>query len=176
MTQALHTKAFCAVQVSGAARVKKTAALAVLPLPQRISDLREKDYRIAVHADSMSHHLAISELGIPAERLIVCERPEETIERIILTGIPRPAHLILTHAPHAAQICKESPEQTTQIFTAPDPEAPPYEDTIALRPYWPSVASLLNDSLEFLRRNGSLTRLLQRTIDAPSTPGIMIAT
>jgi hypothetical protein len=171
--QALYTDPFCRVTVTGLGRVKTPAALAQLPLPKRLSDLRKKEYRIAVHADTMAHHFALTELGIPEDRLIPCELPEEALERVLMTDIPRPAHLLLTDAPYALKTHAQHKRETEVLFLD-DSGRTAYEDTIALRSDWPAVVSVLNEMLEFMRRNGSLQRLYQRTIEAGSTSGVMV--
>lgn len=175
MSQALFTNPFCNVEIGGLWRTAKIESLPSLPMPKNIVELRKKEYRIAVHRESMSHHFALSELGIPDDRLIPCEIPEESLERILLTRIPRPAHLLLTDRPHAFQLQKENPELKEIPFSASDPQAPPYEDTIAVRPDWPSVVTLLNEMLDFLKRNGSIQRLYRRSISEEIWPGIIIS-
>ena len=174
MTQASFTTSFCTVRLGGVGRVRETSVLPHLPRPKKLSDLRKKGYRVAVHRESMSHHFALSELKIPPEQILPCDLPEETIERVLLSGIPRPAHLLLTDGPHAHKIHEAHPQTTELLFAAADPEIPPYEDTIAVRPDWPSVAGLLNETLGFLQRNGSIDRLFERTIDPRRCPGISL--
>jgi ABC-type amino acid transport substrate-binding protein len=175
IAQALFTSPFSWVPLGALGRVKKAPALAPLPPPKRLGDLKKKDYRIAVHTDSMSHHFALVELGLSPEQLVLCELPEETLERIILSGIPRPAHLMLTDAPHAYLDHQNNKSDTELLFGVPDPEYPPYEDTIAVRSDWPSVVALLNDTLAFLHRDGSIERLYARTVEANLRTRIMTA-
>ena len=173
--QALYTNPFCRVQLAGLWRQKKITSLENLPIPKRVSDLRKKDFRIAVHAESMSHHFALAELGIPLERLILCETPEESFERILMSNVPRPAHLVLTDAPHALTTQAEHAKFMQVIFADGGSQAPPYEDTLAVRTDWPTVIEVFNTVLDFLARNSSLERLFQRCIEPEKTPGIVVA-
>lgn len=163
LAQAIFTKPICAVPAAGLGRVKKASSLEDLPPPKRLSDLRKKEYMIAVHRDSMAHHFAEAELGIPAERLLPCSLPDEALERIMLTKLPRPAHLMLTDMPFARRAQREHSSGLSILFED-EPDAARFEDTIAVRSDWPSLLSMSDQALEFLRKGGALTRLFERTI------------
>lgn len=176
ISQALYTAPFCSVRMGALGRTRETPTLAPLPKPRTISDLSKRPYVIAVHADSMSHHFALSDLGIPSERIIPCETSDESIERIIMREIPRPAHLLLTDAPHAYRIHAAHLKDTLPLFSPADRNMAWYEDTIAVRPDWREVVVALNDGLAFLQRNGSIKRLFDRTVDSDGTPGVTLPT
>jgi hypothetical protein len=170
----LFSKAFCHVSVAGIGRVRKATNLSDLPAPKRIVDLRKRDYIIAVHRESMAHHFLEAELGIPAARILPCDVPEEAIERVVLTSLPRPAHLIVTDSPFALKVQQNHPTTTEMLFSNSDADLSPFENTLAVRPDWPALLSVLDESLEYLRKNGALKRLLERTVDKSGALGISI--
>ncbi len=136
-------------------------------LAKSLAELKKRDYILAVHEESMSHHFASGELGIPAERLLLCKTPEESIERLLLSGIPRPAHILLTDEPHATQIHGKNPAGTEILFArGSKKELPQYEDAIAVRSDWPVLVGAINEALSFLKRNGSIERLGHQELGA----------
>lgn len=165
LAHAIYAKPFCLVPVSGIGRVKKSASLADIPAPKRLSDLRKKDYVIAVHADSMAHHFAETVLAIPTSRIVTCDVPDEALERVLLSKLPRPAHLMLTDLPFAVRSHKEHSASTVLLFEKSDPDFFQFEDTIAIRSDWPMVLPIVDQALEFLRRGGVLQRLFAQTSD-----------
>jgi ABC-type amino acid transport substrate-binding protein len=162
LSSSLYSKAFCMVPVAAAFRVKKSALLKELPTPKKISDLRRKDYVIAVHEDSMAHHYAESVLGIGKDRIIPCQLPEEALERIMLTNIPRPAHLVLSDQPFIKKAIKQHNTAITELFSKGDSEAEPFEDAIAIRPDWPELLAIVDQSLDFMQKAGALKRIFEK--------------
>ena len=162
LTHAPLTKSFCQVPLSGLARVKRISRLPYLPVPRKLSELREEPYVIAVHANTMAEHFAVTALGIPQERIISCSLAEEAVERIMLSNIPRPAHVMLTDAPFADKITREHGNAVSQVFDDADEDFTYFEDTIAIRADWPVLQSAIEQTLEMLKRNGTIKRLLKR--------------
>ena len=162
--QALYTDPFCLVKQAGIVRTRKCGALSPLPPPAVLEDLRKRAYTVAVLNETSSHHFALSELDLDEARLLVCQSAEECIERITLSGIPRPAHVLLCDAPAALLINENSAEGVKTIFPASDLTFPPFENSIAIRPDWPTVQSQLNDALSLIKRTGTLRRLYETWI------------
>ena len=172
--EAIYSNPFARVELGALWRKKKLDGLKQLPKPKKLSELRKKEYVVTVHRDSMSHHFLLGDLGVPEERIIPCDSAEETIERIVMSKIPRPAHILLTDAPHASIIRGEHSKEMDILFSEEKTSAVPYEDTVAIRPDWDSAIESINEILEFLTRNGSLHRLYRRTIEPKKIPGIII--
>ena len=172
---ALFSKPFCHVSVAGLSRVRKASNLTELPVPKKVTELRKRDYIVAVHRDTMAHHFAEAELGIPRERLLPCDGPEEAVERVVLASLPRPAHIMLTDAPFAEKTNNEHPTTTELLVFNADSDAPPFEDTLAVRADWPALLAVLDEALDYLRKNGSLVRLFERAVGQPQSLGIMPA-
>jgi ABC-type amino acid transport substrate-binding protein len=162
LAESLYTKAFCTVPVAALGRTKKSAKLKDLPLPKKLADLRKKDYMIAVHEESMAHHYAETVLGVPKDRLIACEISDEALERVMLSNIPRPAHLMLTDKPTALKMLKSHGSAVSSLFEDSDSDATPYEDSIAIRPDWPELLTILDQSIEFLQKSGALKRISEK--------------
>lgn len=161
---ALFTKPFCRVPLAALWRRSKARELPDLPNPKKVSELRRRDYRIAVHKDSMSHHFAVDSLALKEDQLVLCESAEESFERILMDKIPRPTHLVLTDLPHARAIQKEHSKKMELLFIDGSASESFYEDTIAVRKDWTSVVETLNSVLEFMMRNSTLARLAERTL------------
>ncbi len=172
LINSLYSKPFCTVPIAAVGRTKKSAQLKELPAPKKVSDLRKKDYMVAVHQESMAHHYAESVIGIPKERLILCQIPDEALERVMLSNIPRPAHLMLTDKPMALKVLTSHTTALSSLFAESDSEAPPYEDSIAIRPDWPELLTILDQSIEFMQKSGAMSRIFEKY--APGVLGIEI--
>lgn len=170
----LFSRPFCAVNLAALGRLRKATSLSALPMPKRISDLRKRDYVIAVHRDSMAQHFAESELDIPAERLIACDLPEEAFERVLLANLPRPAHLMLTDAPYAERVQRQHSSTTQLLFCDNDSDCPQFEDTFVVRSDWPSLLALMDQALELLKKGKGLERLFERSLPAGGVSGVRI--
>jgi len=168
----LFSKPFCRVAAVVLGRSRAAKNLEQLPPPKRFADLKKRDYVIAVHRGSMAHHFAAGELGIPESRIIPCDAPEEAVERIVLTSMPRPAHVMITDAPYAAKVDADHPTTTAMLLSSADGDAPPFEDTLAIRSDWPELLALVNETLEYLRTNRTLDRLLERTVNESRKIGV----
>lgn len=170
LTSSLYSKPFCTVPIAAVGRTKKSSQLKELPAPKKVSDLRKKDYIVAVHAESMAHHYAQTVIGIPNERLVLSEVSDEALERVMLSNIPRPAHLMLTDLPMALKVLKKHGAGLNSLFQEGDSEAPPYEDSIAVRPDWPELLTILDQSIDFMQKSGSMSRIFEKY--APQVIGV----
>jgi transcriptional regulator with XRE-family HTH domain len=171
--QAIYLRPFCRVRLAGVARTEKCPGLPALPPPKSIEELGKRPYIVAVHKDAMAHHFAQAELGLPANRIIACELPEEAVERILLSSIPRPAHLILTDAPFARKVCGAHPK-TSMLFGQDRAKIPAYDDTIAVRPDWPVVTAALDEALDFLRKGGAIARIFDLKIAREEAAAVQV--
>lgn len=157
------------------ALLRRTRVLSNLPqisAPKSFSELRKKEYIIAVHEDSMAHHFLVAELGVPKSRIVPCELAEEAIERIVMTNIPRPAHLMVTDMPFAQRTVRAHPDTVELVESVEDSQSFSFVDTFVVRHDWPSLLPIVEQSFEVLRSNETLKRIFFRTIQSPDTLGI----
>lgn len=170
MGMALYTKPFCRVAVQGLMRTRESRDLERLPEPKSLDELRRRPYQISVLKESSSHHFALAHLADAKCSLVVSETPDESLERIALGSIPRPAHVLLLDSYLVRKIAIANPGAYTVLFE----ERPLgyFENTIAVRPDWPELVSLLNDSLAYLQREGTVREVFDRNINAELQPGI----
>ena len=110
----------------------------------------------------MAHHFAENVLGIESKRIIPCDLADEALERIILGKLPRAAHIMLTDLPFARHATKQNGTAVSLALSAEDQDIAPFEDTIAIRSDWAPLLNAINQSLEFLRRNGAIKRIQEK--------------
>jgi ABC-type amino acid transport substrate-binding protein len=164
---ALYTIPFCWVGISALWRKRKGAKLEELPAPKSIEDLKDTRYEIAVLKGAVSHHFANTRLQRPDSSLILCEGGEEALERLVLTGIKRPAHIVLSDSATALYNSDQAGRDYEILFASKSSILGAYENTIAVRPDWPELVNVLNDTLRFLGRQGTLNELVKKWLPAP---------
>jgi ABC-type amino acid transport substrate-binding protein len=162
LSKSLFTIPFCTVPAAALLRVKKAPPLVELPPLRSFSDLQIRPYIVTVHRDSMAHHFAESVLGIHPNRILACELPEESLERIILNKIPRAAHLMLTDLPFAKEASKAHQKDITMFKQSEAEQEASFENCIAVRSDWQPLLGGINQALEYLKRNGAIGRLAER--------------
>ncbi len=157
---ALYTTPFCRVGVSALWRKGDTPLLKKLPVPRSIQELREGDYVIAVLRDAMSHHFALTDLGKKEKDLVICDSPDETTERLLLSSIPRPAHINIMDSFTSYVIEQKHKKQVERLFCSKNNVLGWLDDVIAVRPDWPELLQILNDTLKYGSRSGAIQKLI----------------
>jgi hypothetical protein len=160
--KALYSDSFCHVNVGAVWRLKAVASIPNLPKPRNAEEFVGRGYDVAVLRDSATHDFAVTQLGLPESRLIVCDSPVETLERVTLKGIGRPAHLLLCDAPIALDLAKDHPTELEALFLDREKTLAAFENTIAVRPDWPQLQAFISDSLNFFRRERTLKDIFGR--------------
>lgn len=160
--QALYSDPFCRVPLCALGRKRKATSIDALPMPEKLEHLRQRKYEIAVLKDTNSHHLAQTLLDGYASSLIVCDTPEETLERITLSGISRPAHLMFCDSLTAMSIIRQNPDSFELLFDKKENNLYSFENTIAVRPDWPELLSIINEALNFITRGTLLSDLYSK--------------
>ena len=117
-------------------RHRSTSGLAPLPPPASLHDLINRDYAIAVLKDTRGHLFCRTELRRSEESLIVCSSDEEAIERLLLKGISRPAHLMVTNSVFAGQQAALQPDGLYTLFNADGSTLDMCDNSLAIRPDW----------------------------------------
>lgn len=159
---ALYTLPFCRVGMSALARKRKGAKIEELPPPSSIEDLKNPKYEVAVLKGAVSHHFANTRLQRSDSSLILCEVAEEAYERLVLTGIKRPAHVVITDSVNALKHQAQHPKDFDVLFAEKGKLLGTYENTLAVRPDWPELLNVLNETIRFLVRQGTLADLFQK--------------
>lgn len=169
---AQYTIPFCRIGMSALFRKRKGAKLEELPTPQSLDDLKDPRYEIAVLRGAVSHHFANTRLQRPDSSLILCEGAEEAYERILLTGLKRPAHLVITDSVNALTYHKVHSKDFDVLFASKGEVLGSYENSIAVRPDWPELVGVLNETIRFLIRQGTLNDLFRKWL-SPELQGVV---
>ncbi len=142
-------------------RTAPSKFLEELPIPQNLQEIKKNPYKIAVLAETCSHDFARNILNLNSENLIICENPEEIIERVTLSGLKRSAHFAFCDLLTSSSIQEDFPSSVKLLFKD-NPLQPGYDLSIAVREDWPDFLRKLNTTITFLKSHGSLEDLYQR--------------
>jgi transcriptional regulator with XRE-family HTH domain len=152
--------------VSALFRKKEVDSLERLQPPRSVQELREKPYEIALLRNSFLHLLANTLLKRDDSSLILCDSDDETVERVLLKGVVRPAHLALINSV-SANYCAKEHESDLQFLFSKKGSLLDYSDTaIAVRPDWPEIVPVLNEAIRFVLTRGGMAERLKETIPA----------
>lgn len=162
----LFTIATHKMGISVLRRLRVIPNLPVLDPPRHLDDLISRPYEIAVFKDSRAHLFALTALKRAESSVIVCSSEEEAVERLLLKGISRPAHLFLTSAMFAARAALEHPESVEALFVEQGTALEMADNSFAVRPDWGSVVSELNDGIRRAMEASNFSGRLQLLIDA----------
>lgn len=161
----LFTRPFCRIGLGALGRTRKCSSLPQIGILKSTEDLKKSEVEIAVLRDSQAHHFALSELGRTNDQLRVCDTPDEALERITLTGIKRPAHIMLCDTPIALKIHESQPNEYELLFCEARSQLTFFFDTVfAVRPDWPELLSRVNEVLHFLGRSDTVARIAAREL------------
>ena len=158
--------------VSALMRRRPTTGMEELPPPSDVDDIMRGKYIIAVVRNSRPHLLANTRFNRSDSSLVICESDDEAIDRVMLKGVKKPAHLFLCNSVMAHQVRSEHPRELELLFAAQDTFLDLADNSLAVRPDWPELVAILNDSLRFLFGSGGLASQLNRTI-IKRVPGLL---
>ncbi len=167
---ARYTRAFCSVGLSALYRKEAHPRLAPLPEPTTRNDLRNRFYQIAVLKESQAHHFVTTELALPDEQLLICETSEESLERVAMSTVGRPAHLLICDSNIALELATAHAQKLSLLFAEQGRALQYYEDAIAVRPDIPELCDLINSTMSFLSQSGSLAELLSDKLSQKYAP------
>ncbi len=170
----LFCSSLCRVSPALLRRVRDAANFKNLPAPVGLNQLRMKEYVVAVHADTMAHHFIEAELGVPKARILACELADEAIERILLTNLTRPAHLMLTDMPFARRALDAHPDTLELVTLDDDMSSCAFVNTLATRQDWPTLASVMNQALALMKSSGNISRIFTRTVPDAKELGVSL--
>jgi len=172
---ARYTRAFCSVGLSALYRKEAHPRLAPLPAPLTRNDLRNRFYQIAVLKESQAHHFVTTELAIPEDRLLICDTGEEALERVAMTSVGRPAHVLICDSNIALDLATANQKRLSLLFAEQGKALQYYEDAIAVRPDLPELCDLINRTMSFLGQSGSLAELLSDKLSPEVVPFVLAA-
>jgi len=153
------------IGLSALFRVRPTNGLAPLEAPTSIEDIVQRPYSVAVFKDSRAHLYALTRLKRTEDQLLVCSSEEEAVERLILKGISRPAHLLVTSSVFAAQQERQHPEALRALFTEPGRCLEMSGNAFAIRPDWGDAVPTLNSALSTALTTSRFFSRLKAIID-----------
>jgi hypothetical protein len=140
--------------LSAVMRSRPTPNLASVPAPTCFDDLKDPKYEIAVIKDSRPHLLANTRLNRPNERLVVCDSDEEALDRIMLRGVPKPAHVFICTTLGAHGWATKYPDGLQAVFDTQSTIVDVCDNAFAIRPDWPEVVPIVNQAISFLMNDG----------------------
>lgn len=158
----LFTQSVYKMGISGIWRKRRIPDLENHAAPKSLEEIRTKPYEIAVLKNSLPHLLANTLLQRSDSSLILVASDDEGIERTLLKGLKRPAHIFLTNSITAALTVRKSPEEFGLLFGTRRTLLDLCDNAIAVRPDWPEVIPTISDAIAFLRSRGGLVERLQR--------------
>ena len=167
---ALYTIPFCRTGIAALGRKKGSAKGEQPRLPQNIEDLRNPQCRIAVLQQSHVHDFAATQLGRSDETLIVCDTPEETLERLVLSGPARQADVMIVDAPIAIELARTYPKDFELLFATQDTLLGYADNVIAVRMDLPDLRAVINEALAFFTKQKVLSRLFAEHLPAEILP------
>ena len=154
---------YCSVGLSAVWRKGAHPRLEELPIPTKLDELRDSRYHIAVIRDGISNHFANARLG-RTDNLYLCESHEEREERLVLSGISRPAHVVLCDSIVAHTVAQRHPEQCEVLVLDGSAVLDRYQHSIAVRRDWPELHGLIDDSIRFLARGKATEEMFWESI------------
>lgn len=161
--QALYTTSLHKCGISTLIRKKPHPDLELLPKPTTLKDLIEKPYRIAVLKNSLPHFIAITKLRKHDDDLILCDSDMEAVDRMLVRGSRKSAHIFVCNALIGREFLKDNPKDLEEIFNTSDSLLDMADIVFAVRPDFGEILPTLNNSMEFiLERGGFRERILQQ--------------
>jgi len=145
-------------------RLRPTAELEPLPLPESVDDVTSRPYKTAVLRNSLAHLIAAARFNRTNDQLIVCESEDEAIERLLLSGIARPAHIYVCSAPMARGFLERHPKKLKALFAERGGFLDLGQNSLAMRYDWGDVLPSVNESLQFLLERGGYRSRLEREV------------
>jgi hypothetical protein len=159
------------IGLSALMRQRETSGLAPLAVPATFDDLRNPQYRIAVIKDSRAHLIANTRLNRQDSALIICDTIDEGIDRILLKGVSRPAHIFICNSMIASYQSREHPQELLPLFDDRATMIDICDNSFAIRPDWPEALPRINQALSFIMSSGGFSKRSEELAQRYS-PGI----
>ncbi len=153
------------IGMSALLRTRETSGLPDLPRPTRFEDLKDPAYQIAVMRNSRAHLIANTRLNRANDTLILCSAPDEALDRLLVRGISRPAHVFICSAMSAKRHVALNPGCFEVRFDTPSTMIDIGDNAFAIRPDWPEVAPTINHAISFIMNSGGFSRKIREMAD-----------
>ncbi len=163
------------IGISAVMRLRDTVGLTHLPAPGVFEDLRNPEYRIAVIKGSRAHLISNTRLNRPDAALIICETVEEGLDRILMKGVARPAHIFVCNSINAYHLSQQHPKHLHQLFHERSSMVDICDNSFAIRPDWPEALPSINQALSFIMNSGGFAKRSQDVVQRYA-PGIFAVT
>jgi hypothetical protein len=135
--------------------------LAKLSEPQTLQDLISKPYKIAVLRDSLPHLVANSKLRKADSDLIICDSDDEAVDRLLVKGIKRPAHLYVANSLIAYDHAVRHRRDLELLFDTKETLLDLADISFAVRPDFKELLPMINESIIFLLDRGGFRDRIQ---------------
>jgi ABC-type amino acid transport substrate-binding protein len=171
-------KAFFSIPInrlglSALMRLRTTAGLDQLSAPDSFDQIRGQGYVIAVVRNSRAHLIANMRLNRPDDTLIVCDSVEEALDRLVLTGVNKPAHIFICTTISAHRYSEQHPNEVSALFDTASTLIEMADNTFAIRRDWAEAVPIINQALQFVLSSGGFARraeqLAARNLRVPQT-------
>ena len=147
-------------------RLRPTSGLSPLDPPASIDDLLKRRYSLAALKDSRAHHFCVTRLKRSEDSVIVCSSVEEALDRVLLRGVPRPAHLFVTNAMFAVEQAREHSGSLAPLFAKPGHLLEMSDNAFAVRPELGDVMGEINAAIKAGIRTQQFAAALQSVLDS----------
>ncbi len=148
--------------ISAVFRKRSTPDLKELPAPKSVEDLRSEAYKITVLQNSTPHLIVNTLLKRSDATILPCSSDQEGLERVLLKGIGRPAHIFVTNSITALDAARQHPRDLAPLFVERNTLLDLADNSIAIRPDWPELIPFINDAIRFVQaRGGFYERLVK---------------
>ncbi len=164
------------IGISALMRLRDTTGLPALPEPNTFEDLRNPDYRIAVIKDSRAHLIANTRLNRPDSALVICDTIDEGLDRVMLKGVPNPAHVFICNSMNTYHLSRAHRKELRPLFDTKATMIDICDNSFAIRPDWPEALPSLNQALSFIMNSGGFAKRSQEIVQryAPGIFGVTI--
>lgn len=153
-------------------RLRPTSGLAPLEPPSSLEDLLNRRYALAALKDSRAHHFCVTRLKRSEDSVIVCSSVEEALDRVLLRGVPRPAHLFVTNAMFAIQQAREHAGSLAPLFANPGHLLEMSDNAFAVRPEWTDALGEINAAVKSAAGSTGFQTAIQ-TVVSNEAEGLM---
>lgn len=161
-THIFYSKGLYRLGITALFRTKPATSLEPVKVPESFDDLRDEKYQIAVLKNSVAHLICNTRLRRSDGSLIMCSSDGEGIERVLLKGLQKPAHLFITNTITANITAQEHGKDLEIAYHTRKSLIDKFDCALAIRPDWPEMLGVINDALDFLKSRGGFSKQFEQ--------------